>query len=155
ELDGFVVFRDRGVVVAPGGVDEPAVVIGPGKFRIELDRLAIVGQGALLVVLVGVCDAAAVIGDGPVRRAFAGVVDHAGAGGNLRVGRAVGLALLAVVVAGGKGRQRDQHADGASKQMLHGSSHVGLVGGRQTAAGGAKTAESFSKTCAGAWIPRA
>ncbi len=44
-------------------VGEAPVVVGDGKFRVELDGLVIVGNGAVVEDLVLVGDAAVVVGD--------------------------------------------------------------------------------------------
>src|SRR5262249_5138752 len=93
--------------------DVAAPVIGPGIFRIELQRGVVVGESALVILLGQIGRAAVVIAGDALRCRLACVIDDAGAGGNPDVGR-VGIpgTLLPVGGAGGKDGAREQGAHG-------------------------------------------
>ena len=77
-----------------------AIAVGEGIAGVEPDGLAVVGDGALVVLLVEPGDAPVVVGDGAVLLALAAVIEDARAGGDGAIRRRVLRAIVPLLLGG-------------------------------------------------------
>ena len=93
--------RSKSPLPTPG---EAAVVVGTGVFRVEPDRLVVVGDGAVVIAFFVPGEGAAVVSDSAIFLALASVIDDTRAGRDGAIG-VVAVAIIPVLLAGGEGRR--------------------------------------------------